>query len=66
MLGDPFIAATSSKVTIRAKWAHAELTQILRSTIVGRCPSGVRHVLAGLEDAGFRTVCWISFQALMS
>jgi hypothetical protein len=34
--------------------------------IVGLCPEGVDHVLAGLEDAGFRTDVLINFRTLMA
>ena len=34
--------------------------------IVGLCPEGVQFVLAGLEDAGFRTDVLINFRTLMA
>jgi hypothetical protein len=34
--------------------------------IVGLCPDGVQFVLAGLEDAGFRTDVLINFRTLMA
>jgi hypothetical protein len=34
--------------------------------IVGLCPEGVELVLAGLEDAGFRTDVLINFRTLMA
>jgi hypothetical protein len=34
--------------------------------IVGLCPEGVEFVLAGLEDAGFRTDVLINFRTLMA
>jgi hypothetical protein len=34
--------------------------------VVGLCPEGVEHVLAGLEDAGFRTDVLINFRTLMA
>jgi hypothetical protein len=34
--------------------------------IVGLCPAGVDHVVAGLEDAGFRTDVLINSHALMA
>ena len=34
--------------------------------IVGLCPEGVDHVLAGLEDAGFRTDVLINSRTLMA
>ncbi len=34
--------------------------------IVGLCPAGVEFVVAGLEDAGFRTDVLISFRTLMA
>ena len=33
---------------------------------VGLCPAGVAHVLAGLEDAGYRTDVVINFRTLMA
>jgi hypothetical protein len=34
--------------------------------IVGLCPEGVQSVLAGLEEAGFRTDVLINFRTLMA
>jgi len=34
--------------------------------IVGLCPEGVQFVLAGLEEAGFRTDVLINFRTLMA
>ena len=34
--------------------------------VVGLCPEGVDFVLAGLEDAGFRTDLLINFRTLMA
>ena len=34
--------------------------------IVGLCPDGVQFVLAGLEEAGFRTDVLINFRTLMA
>jgi hypothetical protein len=34
--------------------------------IVGLCPAGVEHVLAGLEEMDFRTDVLINFHALMA
>jgi hypothetical protein len=34
--------------------------------IVGLCPAGVDHVIAGLADAGFRTDVLINFRTLMA
>jgi hypothetical protein len=34
--------------------------------IVGLCPEGVQFVVAGLEDAGFRTDVLINFRTLMA
>ena len=34
--------------------------------IVGLCPEGVQFVLAGLDDAGFRTDVLINFRTLMA
>jgi hypothetical protein len=34
--------------------------------IVGLCPEGVEFVLAGVEDAGFRTDVLINFRTLMA
>jgi hypothetical protein len=35
-------------------------------TIVGLCPEGVEFVVAGLEEAGFRTDVLINFRTLMA
>lgn len=34
--------------------------------IVGLCPEGIEYVLAGLEDAGFRTDVLINFRTIMA
>jgi hypothetical protein len=34
--------------------------------VIGLCPDGVQFVLAGLEDAGFRTDVLINFRTLMA
>ena len=38
----------------------------LDPTIVGLCPEGVEFVVAGLEEAGFRTDVLINFRTLMA
>jgi hypothetical protein len=54
--------------------AHAAKSPALQSLsevladpeIVGLCPEGVEHVLAGLEDEGYRTDQVINFRTLMA
>jgi hypothetical protein len=46
---------------------HVSFKEILSDPeIVGLCPEGVEFVLAGLEDAGFRTDVLINFRTLMA
>jgi hypothetical protein len=43
------------------------LSEILADPeIVGLCPAGVESVIAGLQDAGFRTDVLINFRTLMA
>jgi hypothetical protein len=47
--------------------ALVSLDEILADPeIVGLCPEGVEFVLAGLEEAGFRTDVLINFRTLMA
>jgi hypothetical protein len=62
-------ALRSAQGNMSAARANAlfSLEEILSDPeIVGLCPDGVEFVIAGLEDAGFRTDVLINFRTLMA
>jgi hypothetical protein len=62
-------ALRSAQGNMSAARANAlfSLEEILADPeIVGLCPDGVEFVLAGLEEAGFRTDVLINFRTLMA